>query len=393
MTRLKYLDPADGQYKLLPVGGGTGGGPDEVTISPDAPGSPYTDLWVDTDAPAPVVDWSVADNRYLASGFRNQFRNGDMQIAQRGNGPWTTNGYMADGWQQTFTGGAVSTSRVPQAPGAGPPLMVTTVSGQSAANHYASFMQAIEDVNTFSGQTVTMSFSMKAASGAPKVCVELQQVFGTGGSPSPTVTTLVKDQLAISTTLSRYSFTFTVPSVAGKTLGANGNSHLLVIINYSLGSNYAPGEGTIGVQNNTFSITDVQLEAGNTASPFERLPVQQQLAWCQRYFQRMGGSNPNVLYGAYDVIGQGPVTAATTGLVVLQYAPKRTIPGLSLNGPSYFQWWNGGVSGTGATIVFSNISASNTRASMSGMSGLAAGQLLHLALTDINGYVDISAEL
>lgn len=51
MTRLKYLDPADGLYKLLPVGGSGGGtAPDEVYVGPTEPPDPDVELWYDTSA-------------------------------------------------------------------------------------------------------------------------------------------------------------------------------------------------------------------------------------------------------------------------------------------------------------------------------------------------------
>ena len=327
MTRLKYLDPADGQYKLLPVGGGGAGGPDEVTIGPSAPSSPYTDLWVDTDEPAPVTDWSAGDARYNRAGFRNVIRNGDMSVSQRGNGPWTATGYTADGWRVSFIGGAVSTSRAVQAPGSGPPHLVLAVTGQSGANDYAQYVQQIEDANTLSGQQATVSFRAKAASGTPKLSVQLYQHFGSGGSPSAGVTTAVNLALPISTTLTTYTLPVTVPSVAGKIFGTNNNSSLWLIINVSLGSNSA-ADGPIGIQNNTFEITDVQLEAGSTASPFERLPVQQQLAWCQRYFQR---SEPDswLCSGYRDPFSSGGWTFVRSLPVIMRAKPVATYSALS----------------------------------------------------------------
>ena len=62
MTRLKYLDPADGQYKLLPVGGGGGGatGPNEVFVGTSDPGtSTGFELWYDTDAVDPYYGQGV----------------------------------------------------------------------------------------------------------------------------------------------------------------------------------------------------------------------------------------------------------------------------------------------------------------------------------------------
>ena len=42
----------------------------------------------------------------------------------------------------------------------------------------------------------------------------------------------------------------------------------------------------IATQGNSYEISGVQVEAGTVATPFEFLPYQQALAWCQRYFQK-----------------------------------------------------------------------------------------------------------
>ena len=325
MVRLKYLDPADQQYKLLPVGGGSGGGPEEVTIAGTKPGSPYTDLWVDTATPAPVTDWSVADNRYLTSGFRNVLRNGDMQIAQRGNGPWTANGYTVDGWSLQGSGGTRTATRT-VATVTGPNWLSCAITGQSAANDYALIQGNIESVLTLNGQQATVSFIAKAASGTPKIGLEIYQNFGSGGSPSTDTATAI-GTVILSTVATKYTVTFTVPSVSGATLGTNGNHYAGIVFWISAGTAFA-SRAPIGIQNNTFSITDVQLEAGSAATAFERLPVQQQLAWCQRYFFRAGANNPhNIWTSQGETIADGLVytTANATPTIRLPVV-MRTAP-------------------------------------------------------------------
>jgi hypothetical protein len=164
---------------------------------------------------------------------------------------------------------------------------VTT--GQDSGFAGTIFGQAIEDVRTFANQTVTVSFWAKAASGTPNVSIEFRQVFGTGGSPSDTVEGAGGVQkFAISTSWTRYSKTITLPSIAGKTLGTNGNSRLETNIWVSAGAGFNARTSSLGIQSNTFDIWGFQVEAGSVATPFQTASgsIGGELALCQRYFAK-----------------------------------------------------------------------------------------------------------
>jgi hypothetical protein len=52
-------------------------------------------------------------------------------------------------------------------------------------------------------------------------------------------------------------------------------------------------------------VTDVQLEPGPVATPFEQRPIGTELSLCQRYFQKNNGTASRALFQGYCVNGQG----------------------------------------------------------------------------------------
>ena len=358
MPSLKYYDQAAGSYKYV-VGG---------------------------------LNQDTADARYLLSGFRNVIRNGDMSIAQRGNGAFAAStGVGIDGWGVYKIGsGTGAHSRVAQAGESS--WHQTVVAGTSAAADRVNAYHNIEDVTTLSGQTVTLSLYAKAASGTPKIGVELYFIHGSGGAAD---VSLPVGTITLSTTKTRYFLTFTMPSTAGKVIGA-GNVVQLIFY-YSAGSDWSTRASNIGIQNNTFSITDVQLEAGPVATPFERLPVQQQLAWCQRYFWRMGTGNPHLLGGtAYSRFGVGQAQSTTVASVPIQLpVAMRANPTNSCSAPGTFMVLNAG--GAGQTVTAISADTQNP-AIFSFAATVASGLVAGNAATLISNagqaaYLDFSAEL
>jgi hypothetical protein len=229
---------------------------------------------------------------------KNKFINGDFTINQRGFISDTVNGlYAFDRWQNTVIGtsGTSTFSAQTFTPGTAPVagyeaqnyLRVVTT-GQSTTDTLTLVRQALEDVRTFAGQTVTISFWAKAASGTPKVAISWAQRFGSGGSPSATAEAPA-GFVTLSTSWARYSLTYAVPSISGKTIGTDVNSsNSRVQFFLSAGSVYAVNSSSIGIQNNTFELWGMQVEAGSIATPFTTATgsIQGELAACQRYYWR-----------------------------------------------------------------------------------------------------------
>lgn len=231
-------------------------------------------------------------NNGPVAGFKNKFINGNFDYWQRGTSlaadGTSTVRYLADRWLTFGAGTTIAPSRqsftlgqtdVPNNPKYFHRCVVASVAG--AAN-YSTLTQRIEGVETLAGQQVTVSFWAKADASKP-IAVTLSQYFGSGGTPSASVETTC-GKVTIGTTWQKVTFTATLPSVSGKTLGTNNNDLVQILIWFDAGSNYNTQTNTLGQQSGTFDIAQVQLEEGPVATDFEQRPQQTELALCQRYF-------------------------------------------------------------------------------------------------------------
>lgn len=218
------------------------------------------------------------------AGFRNAVINGNFDFWQRGtsfSNP-AAGAYGSDRWLINFDGSGATRTISRQAFTLGQ----TDVPGeptyfyrfnQSVAGSGGTFnviVHRIEDVRTFAGQQVTLSFYAKAAASLTMQVVKLRQNFGSGGSPSAFVDTDFGASTVVGTSFTKYTFTVTLPSISGKTLGTDNNSSLDLIFALPINTTF------------TFDLAQVQLEVGSVATPFERRPLGVELALCQRYYEK-----------------------------------------------------------------------------------------------------------
>jgi hypothetical protein len=228
------------------------------------------------------------------AGNRNAVINGAMDFWQRGTSFATpvNNSYTADRWAVFYDGGG-STFTIAQVSGLAQSLLdagITralnfnvTIAG--SAGTFRELYHRIEGVRTLAGRTVMVSAWLWAD--APiSVGVALQQFFGTGGTPSSPVLQPVQTW-AVTTTPTRFTASFTLPTISGQTLGTNGDDYLQLLVTFPV--------------NVTFNarLTGVQVEPGVVATVFEWRPTGQELASCQRYYQR----HNNIISGGYTIGG------------------------------------------------------------------------------------------
>jgi hypothetical protein len=223
------------------------------------------------------------------AGMRNAIINGNFDIWQRGTS-FTGSEYGADRWRHTRAGTTHTVSRQPftlgqtDVPNEPKYFCRTIVSSVAGTSNTAILEQRIESVASFAGQQLTVSFWAKA-DGSKPIAVELSQVFGTGGSPSASVSNIGTTKITLSTSWQKITVTASMPSISGKTLGSDNNDHLRILIWFDAGSDFNGRTDTLGQQSGTFDIAQVQVEPGSVATPFERRPIGTELALCQRYFE------------------------------------------------------------------------------------------------------------
>jgi hypothetical protein len=229
----------------------------------------------------------TTQNTRAAIGYRNRVINGDMRIWQRGttitNSTTTSNFYTADRWgcaRASDVVGAVVSRTAANLTGFQYALSLQRVAGNTGTQTM-SLYYSLESLNVYDlqGQPITLSYWAKAGStfsGSAGLFGTILSGTGTDDRPYnyASIATVQGTSRSISTTWTKYSQTGTVPSNATQ-LG--------------LLFSFAP-TGTAGADDSVY-ITGVQLEAGSTATEFERRPIGTELALCQRYYDKSYSMN------------------------------------------------------------------------------------------------------
>jgi len=286
---------------------------------------------------------------------KNAIINGDFRLNQRAFTSITADGtYGFDRWALGTAGGATYTPQTFTA-GAAPVAGYEAINfaqvattGQTNTNTITILIQKIEDVRVFAGQTATVSFWAKATSGTPKIAVEMQQNFGSGGSA--TVNTYA-GQITMTTSWARYSVTVAVPSVSGKTIGTS--SFIGVNLWTSAGSDFNARTGSLGIQTATIGIWGVQVEDGSVATAFQTATgtLQGELAACQRYL-------PAITTTSLSEIATGFCLSTTQPFLTIPFqVPARVAPtGITATATNFAARTNTGGANTLSALVFNNAS-------------------------------------
>ncbi len=304
---------------------------------------------------------------------RNLIINGAMQVWQRATAATAANNSYStvDRWAfGESTDGAYTSERstdTPTGTGYSIKAQVTTADTSLAASQYAYIWHSIEAQNlqsllygTASAKTLTLSFWVKSSkTGTYSIVIRKNDstlyAFTHDYSIS-SANTWEKKIITISPTAGSTSF---ITASAGAIANDNGLG-FEVIFALGQGSNFAIGTSNTWSSNsntyassnqvnwmdstsNNFYLSQVQLEVGDTATPFEHEDYATTLEKCRRYFQS------DSCHLGYN-LGSGNYTVASSGTV--QFTPKmRATP--TVTGTLSAQ------SGNGGTLALASTSSNN----------------------------------
>nr|WP_312962817.1 hypothetical protein [Stenotrophomonas indicatrix] len=264
---------------------------------------------------------------------RNRLINGDFRVWQRGTAFSASTGARptADRWLMNAQATTLSASRDDIAAGGGAAgrliagsrhLLKLVVESVAGADSMALVQQRIEDVRTFAGKRVTVSFKARATVDNFKVGLEFQQSFGTGGS---TARDSIGGGVTLDTMWRWHQLTVDVPGIAGQTLGAD--SYLQLSLWMDAGANFAGRAFGAGQKSGVVYLAEMQVEEGDTATDFDRRPEALELLLCQRYYETV---DVNRILGI-TYTANGDSRACIPFKVRKRSAPRITSPSTALN--------------------------------------------------------------
>ena len=338
--------------------------------------------------------------------FRNIIINGDMSQAQRGTSTSSITGggyYSCDRWrfdinsQGTWTQSQSTDVPTGQGFAKSTKLDCTTADASPAAGDLLAFVQKVEGQmlqylkkGTSSAESTTLSFWVKSNKTGTYIAELVDSDNSRQISKSYTISS--------ANTWEKKTITY-----AGDTTGAFANDNarsLDIVLWLGAGSNYTSGTlstswssitnaneavGQVNLADSTSNewyITGIQLEAGSVASDFEFLPVDVNLARCQRYFYMVGDEDEQGLGTAFyrsntnvRFIIEPPVTMRSTPSLDQSTASNSFRVLSSAGGDDLLDDWSIMTSSTDRFIIVVNATDA------SGTGGQAGYALINLADT------------
>ena len=316
----------------------------------------------------PISTIGTASISGLGYGFKNRIINGAMVVAQRATSATITAGSTIAAGYSTVdrfyvycTGANVTAAQVAGSGAVQNRLQITGAASVTAVG----VGQRIEQKNSYdlAGSTCTLSVDL-ANSVLTTVTwtayyANTADTFGT--LASPTRTQIATGTFTVNSTVTNYNTQISVPAAA--------TTGIEIVF-------------TVGAQTSgTWTIGNVQLEKGSTATSFDYRPYGTELALCQRY---------------YRIIGQGAISVARAVTQVVHgssYQDMRAAPTATLltTSPVFYNFATGAnTTGSGSTINDSSLGVAAAQVNLTGFSGLTGGQAMSAVTTAITS---LSAEL
>ena len=363
-----------------------------------------------------VTNLTAYQTKALAQApYRNLIINGDMQVAQRGTSvaSITTDGYRTvdryyfgpnsmGTWTMSQENDAPTGSGLRQSA----KVLCTTADASPAAGDYVLFVQRIEGQNlqhlkkgTASAEQLTLSFWVKSNVTGTYIA-ELQD-YDNSRQVSKSYT------VSASGVWERKTITF--PADTTGVLDNDNNTGIALNMWLGAGSTYTSGtlnssswaantdaNRTVGQTNlasatsNYWQVTGVQLEVGDTATPFEFKPFAQDLAECQRYYYRNSSSTSN----NYVRVAQGHVgSGSSTSLYAHTYMPVTLRANPSSVEFANLGAWNGGNPIAISAVVLESVAPSVVTLLYTSSGLTSTAPYVVIGNNNASAYLGISAEL
>ena len=334
---------------------------------------------------------------------RSKIINGAMTIDQRNAGSAVTasGSFVVDRFSMINTSdGAFSAQQVSEAPSGftkSVKVTATTADATLATTQNLHLRHAVEGFNvddlgwgTAAAQAITISFWVRSS---------LTGTFG--GS------------LRNNSSTRAYAFTYSISAantweyktvtIAGDTSGTwETTNGVGILVSWGLGAGpdrsgtagvwtgdiYVSATGAvslIGTLNATWQITGVQLEAGDTATPFEHRSYGQELALCQRYYQ---------VWRSPQTLGAGIWYDVTQILATLHYITEmRAAPTFTASGTDAFTSYVVGDARGSSNTNIDNISKSVARLNFNTTANGTGGYGTLVQIAGSDRFLSASAEL
>ena len=215
---------------------------------------------------------------------RNLIINGAMQVAQRGTSftnSANVNFYTLDRWFMNNSSETITTTQQinteADAATTGQRYFMRNV--VSTSGNFAGIAQKIENVFQFNGKTFTLSFWARGGAAGGNIPTTFR-VYANGLSGGTIIDAdiLPTTNITLTSNWQYYTVSFTTPSLSFSSYTTDESNTCFHLFFQQTTAETCD-----------FDLTGVSLEVGDTATPFEHRSYGQELALCQRYFQKNNG--------------------------------------------------------------------------------------------------------
>ena len=312
---------------------------------------------------------------------RNFIINGSMQVSQRGTSTTAINEYLIDRWR-SYGGPMTHTfsqvDDIATYPVTRYALKVQRTAGDTNTSEFG-IATGLESIDSYplTGETVTLTFKARCgANFSPTSSVLKSRIVGGSGTDASPVAFSEVSNVVQSNTLTTSVQTFTQTA-------AISSSARQVAVRFDI-----TPTGTAGADD-WFEVTEVQLELGSTATPFEYETYSETLAKCQRYYTKIASGNNTLvaLGGAYSSTN-----------VFLVYYPKvtfRATPSIDIVSATGYYFLIGAGGGDAVDDFFLEAQTTNEVVRMANNTDFSgtANSVYFCQTNNASSYIGLDAEL